>query len=142
MKVICRIDNLYDIKDADVLSRLKEYIHYPDGEFGLVLGKEYTVYGVVFWDNAPLVYIFLDEGDDYPKPVAMDFFELSDGGLSKCWMLSYSPQGTKESSSSLVFKEWAEDPVFYERLVEGDKAAVDVFNKYRSFMDSEGGSSR
>ncbi|MEH6351070.1 hypothetical protein [Pseudomonas sp. 3JA] len=137
MKVVCKIDNLYHIKDVDTLDRLKGYINSPDGGFGLVLGKEYTVYGVTFWDNAPLVYIFLDEGNDYPKPIAMDFFELSVGEISRCWRLSYFSQGIRESSSSLVFKEWAEDPTFYERLVEGSKDTVEVFNKYRLFMDSE-----
>lgn len=137
MKVVCKIDNLYHVKSVGALDRLKGYISSPDGEFGLVLGKEYTVYGIAFWDNSPLVYIFLDEGDDYPKPIPMDFFELSVGEVSRCWRLSYFPQGINESSSLLVFKEWAEDPSFYERLVDGSKDAVEVFNKYRLLIDSE-----
>ncbi len=140
MKVICKIDNLYGIEDLDVLDRLKGYLHYPEGEFGLVLGKEYIVYGVVFWDNAPLVYIFLDEGDDYPKPIAMDFFELSDPSLSKLWRLSYFSEGARDSSSSLVFRAWAEDPLFYERLIDGERVAVEDFNKYRSLVDDENSS--
>ncbi|OLU16394.1 hypothetical protein BVH01_07295 [Pseudomonas sp. PA1(2017)] len=138
MKVVCKIDNLYGIQDPDVLLRLETYINYPAGDFGLVLGREYTVYGIVFWDNAPLVYVFLDEDDEYPKPVPMDFFELVDCALSKCWALSYLPQGGGRSASSLVFKEWADDPAFYEKLIDGDEATVGVFSKYRSFMDFEG----
>ncbi|WP_162889498.1 hypothetical protein [Pseudomonas parafulva] len=136
MKVICKIDGLYGIKDVGVIERLEKYINFPDGNFGLVLDREYSVYGIVLWENSPFAYVFLDEEDDYPTPVAMDFFEISDAALSKYWVLSYFPQKS-ESPSCLVFGEWAQDPSFYEKLIEGDAAAIDVFNRYRSLMDSE-----
>lgn len=137
MKVVCKVDDLHGIGNPEVLSRVKKYIRFPDGYFGLVLGREYNVYGVVFLENSPLVYVFLDEADEYPKPISLDFFEVSDARLSKYWRLSYSPEEGRESSSALAFDEWSQDFSFYERLIDGDGDALKIFNKYRLLMDLE-----
>ncbi len=137
MKVICTTNNLSSFLDENVLKRLKKYISMPEGEIDLSIGKEYTVYGVVFWDNSPWYYICVEEYDEYPKPFAAEFFNISDDSLSSYWKLSMASQGEKEVLSSLVFEEWAKDPSFYERLIEDDAEASRVFNSYRYLMDKE-----
>lgn len=137
MKVVCKINNLNGLSDERLLARLKKYISMPDGEIDLEIGREYTVYGVVFWDNSPWYYLCSEEYDEYPKPFAAEFFNVSDERLSSHWKLSAVDQGEGEILSSLVFGEWAKDPSFYERLVEDDSEAVALFGKYRQLMNQE-----
>ncbi len=137
MKVVCKVNNLNDLSNERVLRRLKKYISMPGGEIDLEIGKVYTVYGVVFWDNSPWYYICSEEHDEYPKPFAAEFFLVSDGRLSSYWKLSVLDQGEGGVLSSLVFDEWARDPCFYERLIEDDPGAVTLFGKYRRLMEVE-----
>lgn len=137
MKVICKINNLNDIYNSRLYERLRKYILMPDGEVSLEIGKEYTVYGVVFWDNSPWYYLCSEEDDEYPTPYAADFFHVTDKRLSKYWTLSTTDQGLGEILSSLVINDWANDPYFYERLIENDVDIMELFDKYRQLMDKE-----
>ncbi|WP_158116480.1 hypothetical protein [Vibrio cincinnatiensis] len=137
MKVICKVNNLNSLSDKRLLERLKKYISMPDGDIDLELGREYTVYGVVFWDSSPWYYICSEDYDEYPKPFAAEFFNVSDDRLSSHWKLSAVDQGGGEVLSSLVFDEWAKDFSFYERLIEDDPEAVELFGKYRQLMNQE-----
>lgn len=137
MKVVCKINNLISISDVYVLERLKKYISSSDGEVDLDLGREYTVYGVVFWDNSPWFYLCSEDYDEYPKPFASEFFDVVDERLSPNWKLSSYSQDEYEATTSLVFDEWATDPSFYERLIDGDPEAEALFAKYRQLMDQE-----
>ncbi len=109
----------------------------PDGEIDLDVGKEYTVYGVVFWDNSPWYYLCSEEYDEYPKPFAAELFSVLDGRLSLYWKLSVVDQEEEGVLSSLVFDEWANNSSFYELLIEGDSEAVELFRSYRQLMNQE-----
>lgn len=137
MKVVCKVNNLNCLSDERLLKRLKEYISVLDGEIDLEIDREYRVYGVVFWDNSPWYYVCSEEYDEYPKPFAAEFFNISDDRLSSHWKLSAMDQGQGDIVSSLVFDEWAKDPSFYERLVEDDPEALELFGKYRQLMNRE-----
>lgn len=137
MKVICKINNLNSLSNERLLERLNKYISMPDGEVDLEIGREYTVYGVVFWDSSPWYYLCSEEYDEYPKPFAAEFFDIADDRLSIHWKLSSVDQGEGEISSSLVFNEWSDDPSFYERLIEDDPQAVELFGQYRQLIDQE-----
>ena len=112
MKVICNINNVNEISDESTLSRLNKYIFMPDGDLDLLVGKEYTVYGVVFWDNSPWYYICTEEYDDYPKTFAAEFFHISDDKISSCWKLSVVNKGNNNIISSLLFNEWEKILIF------------------------------
>lgn len=137
MKVVCKTNNLHDILDPHTSARLKHYISRSDGEIDLEIAREYTVYGVEFWDNCPWFYLCTEEDDDYPKPFAAEFFEVIDEHISQYWILNSVPSGERENSTSLVFDEWSKDPSFYERLIDGEPNAVLLFSKYRDLMNSE-----
>ena len=47
MRVVCKVNNLNYFYDEKLLKRLKKYIK-SDGEIDLDIGREYTVYGVVY----------------------------------------------------------------------------------------------
>lgn len=137
MKVVCRINNLNNISNPYTLDRLKKYISKPDGDVDLDVGREYKVYGVVFWDNRPWLYLCTEDYDEYPKPFSLEFFDVVDDTLSPHWKLSSFSQGEYKAATSLVFGEWAKDPNFYEKLIDGDSEAIATFAKYRHIIDQE-----
>lgn len=136
MKALCAINNIFEIKEGVTLDRIKKYIHLSDGELFLEKNIEYCVYGILFRDNAPWFYLCLEEDDESPSPYPAELFEITDARLSSYWRL-----GTEVSTSgvvtTIVFDEWAKDPSYYERLVDGDPNAVELFKKYRVLMNRE-----
>ncbi|UII14589.1 hypothetical protein LRP86_01469 [Pseudomonas brassicacearum] len=105
MKVRCIVNNLNSDKlSPETLTRLKRYISLPDGELDLEIGKEYVVYGIEFWDNCPWLYLCPDDYDEYPIPVAADFFETIDKRLSTHWQLNSKEASNSENQTQLVFQ--------------------------------------
>lgn len=137
MKVTCIINNLISFSDPGQLKRLRKYISLQDVEIGLELGKVYVVYGIVFWDNSPWYYVCLEDCDEYPTPFAAEFFSVLDRRLSSHWRLAVEELSEGEVYSALVFDEWAEDRSYYEKLVDGNSEAEELFACYRRRMDHE-----
>jgi len=136
MKVLCTINNIFEIEESVRLERIKKYIHLSDGQLNLEKNVEYCVYGVVFRDNAPWYYLCLDEDDESPTPYPAELFKIIDERLSSYWRIS-TEDSTSGVMSSIVFDEWANDPSFYERLVDGDPSAIELFKNYQSLMNKE-----
>lgn len=136
MKVLCTINNIFEIGDSVTLDRIKKYIHLSDGQLDLKENLEYCVYGIVFRDNAPWYYLCLDEDDECPSPYPAELFKVTDGRLSSYWRLS-TEVITDGVITSLVFDEWASDYSFYERLIDDDASALEVFKNYQCLMDKE-----
>ncbi len=95
----------------------------------------YVVQALVFWKNIPFYYIYEYDDDDYPKPICYKYFEVVDDRLSKYWKVVVDKKLTGGFQSFLVFKEWAENLDIYERLVDGDEHALEIFKKYRNLLD-------
>jgi hypothetical protein len=136
MKVLCNINNIFDLKDSSTVERVKKYINYSDGRLNIEKNKEYFVYGIDFRDNSPWYYLCVDYDDEYPKGYPAELFDITDSRLSLYWKLS-TVTYPGEVMSSLVFDEWAKDYSFLERLIDGDPAAVSLFAHYRELMDKE-----
>ncbi|MEM7621296.1 MAG: hypothetical protein AAF228_12725 [Pseudomonadota bacterium] len=137
MKVISRINNLSGFADKHLLARLKKYNRNLDGKINIEIGETYTVYGILFRDNSPWYYLCSEDYDDYPIPYASECFEVIDEKLSACWKINSTQLETGIVETFLVFDEWAEDRMFCERLINGDKEAEKIFAKYRKLMDQE-----
>jgi len=137
MKVRCKTNKIDNSFTQDTATRLERYISISDSELDIEIGKEYTVYGIEFWDNCPWIYICADSYDEYPKPFALDFFEITEQKLSSYWVLNSKDTHNKKVKTQLVFCEWADDDSFYEKLIDEDEACVITFEKYRKAMDIE-----
>jgi len=62
-------------------------------------------------------------------------YQLIDDRLSRHWHYSICVPATPEANGRptiIAFKEWADDPAFYERLVNGDPRARSVWDHRRS----------
>lgn len=131
MRVLCKYNKLNMVDNRASVRRLKKSINLSDDdELGVDIGKEYIVYGIVFWDNAPWYYICEDEDDNYPTPSPADLFDIVDNHLPAGWQLSFRCINGKPESE-IVFSEWANDPMFYEKLVDGSKREIDIFLEYK-----------
>lgn len=102
--------------------------------FPLSVGKEYTVHAITALKEA-FWYYLLDERDlPYPVWYPSPLFRVSDGSLPAHWVVNYTANAMTQDrvgSSLITFKEWANDPSFYERLVEGEPGTVAVFRNER-----------
>ncbi len=136
MKVLCTINNILEIEDSVTLDRIQRYIHLSDGQTNLKINVEYCVYGILIRDNAPWYYLCLDERDKSPTPYPTELFRITDERLSSYWRLS-TKNSTKGVMSSMVFDEWAKDPSFYERLIDDDSSAIELFKNYQNLMNNE-----
>ncbi|MFY3383445.1 hypothetical protein [Paracidovorax sp. MALMAid1276] len=98
------------------------------------IDKEYVVQAVVFWKSIPFYYIYEYDEDSYPKPVCYKYFAVIDDSLPQCWKLIVDRNLIGGFQSFLIFKEWAENIELYERLVDGDEQALEIFTKYRNLL--------
>jgi hypothetical protein len=140
MKIKCCFNKLSDLKNEKVRDWVKSNWTSPDENEPidiLVIGKEYCVYGIVFWDNVPMYYICEEEKDDYPVPTYSGFYKVIDSRLSKYWQLGVDVLDDGRHCSEIVFKEWKEEEMFYEKLLDGEEREESVFKKYKKLMDRE-----
>lgn len=134
MKVVCTVNNIYELGDENTMARLKKYIRLSDGQLNIQLNSIYVVYGILFRDNSPWYYLCPFEDDDSPCPFPAELFDIVDDTIPSCWKLSYqNNHGTLKTE--LVFPEWSHDTVFYERLIDGDPENIKLFKKYRQLLE-------
>jgi hypothetical protein len=110
-----------------------------DTLFPLTVGKEYVVYGWTVWRAYPWYYIADDNHSYYPVWHPAPLFEVVDGRLSRYWVYSYHRAVSRYDRDAPVvaFREWAEDPYFYDRLTDGDAEAIATFRRYQELTDRE-----
>ena len=137
MKVKCKVNNVYKITDSTVRNRVENYKDEDNGEIYLDVGKIYTVYGVVISNNVPLFLLCTEINEEYPIPFDPAFFEIVDGRFSSFWRLSFFEYEENKCSTSIVFEEWANNPMFFEKLLDGEPEEVATFSRYRKLMDEE-----
>ena len=106
--------------------------------FDLVVSKEYVVYGIVFFRGYPWYYLF-DEGSSYyPRWNPAPLFEVVDSRLSRYWRYSYSPDSLRPPGELLItYREWVEDPYYYDKLTDGESKELDIFKAYKAKIDLE-----
>ncbi|WP_158710307.1 hypothetical protein [Streptomyces sp. NRRL F-5126] len=108
-----------------------------DSSFPLGVGKEYVVYAITVVKDA-FWYFLLDEHDlPYPVWYPSPLFQVSDGSIPAHWVVNYISNDASPDrigASLITFKEWANDPSFYERLVEGEVGAVAAFHNEKNIL--------
>jgi len=127
MRVKCVSNNVDALRNPSVVERVSHRIHLEGSIEGLVLGKEYAVQAIERTDKETLVYLQLYDEDMYPTPWPIDFFQFSDTQPPSGWVTA-----VRDGRSLSTFAAWANDPTFYERLIDGrDVVAKDTYLQYR-----------
>ena len=133
MIVKCVVSNINLLSSSRVKTRLKKYILSSDGYLPLKVGNVFVVYGLVFRDNCLWYLLCVSEGDESPTPYPAEVFEILNAHPSRFWTVTEKDNGNSEFY--LSFKEWSKS--FFERLIDGDPEAVNLFSNYRDKMDNE-----
>jgi hypothetical protein len=102
-------------------------------EFKLIVGKEYTVYGISQWQGNLGYYICDERYTYYPIENPAPLFEIIDGRYSRYWQVQLATNGLLE----IAFEHWFSIPYFYEKLTDGEAEAVLIFEKIKELMDAE-----
>jgi hypothetical protein len=102
-------------------------------------GKEYVVYAVLIDPRASWLewfYIIDDLDLGFPTWYPSCVFEVTDSSLPKIWFygslwISEPKLEGQPRQILLANREWVEDPLFYERLTDGEAEEVRVFESVR-----------
>lgn len=132
-----------DIRHVDSESELGKELR---GWFGadtytmnLTMGRLYVVYAVAV-HHPWLRYYVADDlytRTEYPFGYFAAFFKVVDRRPSRCWTLGHQGPDGRSPEVLLACDEWATDPTFYERLVDGLGHEQHVFRERKEFMDLE-----
>lgn len=106
-------------------------------EFPLTVGSSYTVVAVTIFLGTAWYYVLDDDGLDWPVWKPSSLFEIEDGSLPASWKFGYFRFSLENQFPILSFPEWAGDHRFYERLVDGDPATVEIFVRRRQEIEGD-----
>ena len=143
MFVRCVSDNIKSVDPQSAIGReLHRSVRTHGGELEITVGRTYTVYAIAIRDCYPWYFIADDryKWPTYPFPYAAAFFIETDVRVSSCWTVGFCGANVKVEGLREVlftFKEWASDEMFFERLIDGNKRYIEIFRKYKYFMDLE-----
>ena len=107
------------------------------------IGTLYTVYAVHISVNNRTSYFITDNNYGalwYPISYESFFFDVIDDRVSSCWALGLQGNNSKLKKGSevlITFKEWVNEEMFFEDLVDGSTREIEVFKQYKAFMDIE-----
>lgn len=128
MRVKCLINCLSEVRSPQLLQRLSDSIRQETPLFELTIGEIYPVQAMQLWnDGGWRVYLHSIPEVYYPYPFPLEFFAVVDASLPAVWNIKFEESGNGLRFKRLAFAEWAEDEVFYERLIDGDPATVEVY---------------
>lgn len=110
----------------------------PDHVFPVTVGQDYVVFAMTTYLGGMWIYIADDQFSYYPVWRPTPLFEIVDGRISKTWRVGLQgPEGHREWV--LAYREWAEDPLYYERLVNRDEMILRSFLFHKKLLEDEFG---
>ena len=145
MLIHCTKNQVSQLEAApDAQEEILSWFNFSDDQVSLNVGKLYVVYAVTFRANYPWYYV-ADEtyvATRYPLAYPAPLFAVVDDRLSQYWAFAFIPDGRdgseiRRSRTVISFREWTRDETFFERLVNGEQGAVEVFSKYKALLDLE-----
>lgn len=136
MRVKCLTNDINLLNDPLVHSRLQKSIHI-DGELtDLSLGGIYNVLAIEERDKGVWIFLHTVEESDYPYPYPIELFEVVDNYLNANWCIKFELLSNKSFVKIISFSEWANDSHFYEKLINGDTKAINIYsNHYNSISN-------
>ena len=129
----CKIASVTSITDVIVLEHVRQHIHLDD--VGLLVGKCYPVFGIAFWAGIPWYLVSEEIDDEYPILHCSAFFDLIDTRVCEDWRLVLGPSNV--GTTALLPEQWASDPCFLEKMIDGDENAVAFFRELKRRASEE-----
>ncbi len=135
MRVKC-IENMVERLPSD--SVIPYFGVNAERKFHVLPQKEYIVYAIMMVGYYPW-YLLCDEWyTHYPNANPCQSFDVVDNRISRHWRFGYRKGGSHDDSYTVfAFKEWIENPYYYDELTDGEEGAVAIFRRYKALMDLE-----
>lgn len=109
-----------------------------DTEFPVTPGRTYAVHAITIFLGHPWYYILNDDRLRWPVWAPGPLFDVDDPALPDGWHVAYHRFRSGNANTVISFPEWADDPHFYERLVDGDEESLRIFDLRRGgYMPSD-----
>jgi hypothetical protein len=117
-----------------MLVRLKNSVQ-PKDRHGLRPGRAYVVYALLFQETLRML---VQEERDLSFPFFVDaaHFEVVDGRIPSGWRWGQPAHGARRL---VAFDRMVNDPMFYERLVDGAPDARSAWESAKAAIDAEVG---
>lgn len=133
MLVRCTANSLDTLPDCRVRERLRQSIHLEGPDPLLVIGEVYQVVAIASWqDDGIRLYLHTVAESDHPYPYPIEMFEVVDPSLPVGWCIGFGRSEDGVCIEWIGFQEWAADPHFFEKLVDGDEAALRIYQHWRA----------
>jgi hypothetical protein len=131
MRVKCISNDVATVATDVVRARLARSIRLQGADSTLALGCEYCVQAVEQLDGGLWFYLHTVDPVGYPHPYPAEMFEILDCTVPDGWCLRVEQGPLGARWRRLSFAEWAQDDIYYEKLVDDD---IDALRIYRSRM--------
>lgn len=135
MKVRCIANNLRSLDNPHIKERLSSSIKLDGTIEDIRIGNLYSVYAMSHRkDGGIWIYLNTVPESDYPYPYPMEMFEIVDGSIPSGWAIGFGNDLSGTTFKCISFSEWVNDSQFYEKLVEGDEIAVDLYEFWKGLL--------
>lgn len=129
MRITCIKIDSYGLNLRDISTILTNDFDFSDGGYGLEINREYVVMGMVIYKNSPCIYYLIDVNgtpDWFPSVL----FKISDNTLPFNWCFGFYAEIVDVNIYAIWgFQELCTDDSFYDKLMDRDKDAIQVYFK-------------
>lgn len=127
MKVICRFNDPSNIPD-----------NIPDDfDYGLDLGKEYLVMGMLTFKESNNLYFLVDEGGR-PSWFPFQIFEISNNKIPESWFVKINTDNDYTDYFNLIsFDELSNQEDYFNQLLGRDEEAMQVYFRRKIELEKE-----
>jgi hypothetical protein len=131
MLVKCIRNSVSTLASDEASARTKAWTNSEGKYADLEIDKIYPVEAIEYIDNGIFYYLHSVDASEHPYPYASEFFGIENSSLPESWDLSLRAESGLTRLKRLTFPEWANDDLFFEKLVDGDPECVAIYATLR-----------
>lgn len=136
MIVKCITNNISFVTNKDAAERVKQWVNSEGVYNDLVTGKEYSVQNVEYFGGGLFYYLQSVEVSEHPYPYVAEFFETIDSSFPPSWEVSFNIENERRRFKRITFSEWANDDLFFEKLIDGESEYVSIYANQRQHHET------
>lgn len=132
MLVKCIGNALSSLESAAARNRIRHWTDSEGNYTDLEISEKYIVEAIEYLDDGMWFYLHTIPESEHPYPYASEFFVIEDSEFPEHWRVSFNVKKGLPKLKRITFSEWAEDDLFFEKLVDSEVDYVAMYMKNRS----------
>jgi hypothetical protein len=137
MKAICIQTTSEGFDLHEVTTVFSNDFDYNYGGYGIELGKEYTIMGIVLYNDSNCLYYLIDV-NGRPDWFPYLLFEISDNSLPRNWFIKLNGKMKSSDINCLWgFEELCNVQDFYHQLIEREETAMRIYFRRKIEIEKE-----